>query len=78
VKDIGPDTVLKPFEQCPINLEAVVTYWLERLGAPTDPDHFYIDPTDTATETDESGERVWHSNRRGDTTRNGVLVVRLP
>lgn len=77
VQEFGPDVVEKPYEQCPIDLAAVVRVQLERLGVPTDPDRFSLDPTDTATEMDESGEYLWHSNRRGDTTRNGVLVVRL-
>ncbi len=76
--EFGPETVLKPFDQGMINLPGLVKYQLERLGAPIDSRHFYVDPTDTATETDKHGGFVWHSNRRGDTTRNGVLVVRLP
>ncbi|HLP43933.1 MAG TPA: hypothetical protein VK145_01485 [Candidatus Nanoarchaeia archaeon] len=78
VREFGPDTVLAPYDQCPINLEAVVRYQLQRLGAPVDPLYFEVDPTDTATELDSHGERVWHSCRMGDTTRNGVLVVRMP
>jgi hypothetical protein len=78
VEEFGPQVVGKPYDQCPIDLAAVVKVQLERSGVPTDSEHFSVDPTDTATEVDESGERVWHSCRRGDQTRNGVLVVRLP
>lgn len=78
VNEFGPEVVGKPFDQCPVNLVAVAKVQLRRLGVPTDPDHFFVDPADTATEVDARGDYLWHSCRRGDATRNGVLVVRLP
>lgn len=75
----GAETVLNPHELGQISLCGIVRAQLTRLGALTEKQSFVTDGIDTFTDTICDAPRAyrWHSHRRGDRGRNGILVFRL-
>lgn len=56
-----------------LSVKGIIREQLMRNGVPAD--SIGLDMADTFGDKSKSGSPKWHSNRRGDKTRNGVLVI---
>ena len=74
---IGSNTIVGPFEEGRISLfEAIKNQFGKNGTLPSVPaGQVFHDNVDTFADKDDNGH-LWWSHRRGDSQRNGILVIR--